>query len=39
VLDVWVLTAQELARQPWPSSAEQAQSWTFDFGTQTWSKP
>ena len=39
VLDVWVLTATERARQPWPSTPEQAQSWSFDYSAQTWSRP
>jgi hypothetical protein len=39
VLDVWVLTALERARQPWPVTLEQAQSWSFDFSAQTWSRP
>lgn len=39
VLDVWVLTASERTRQPWPTTLEQAQSWSFDFAEQTWSRP
>jgi len=37
--DVWILTEAELARKPWPASAEQAQAWAFDSGFQRWSKP
>lgn len=38
-LDIWVLTVDETARRPWPTTVEQAQAWTFDPGAQTWSKP
>jgi hypothetical protein len=38
LLDVWVLTATELAR-PWPSTAEQARAWAFDPAMQSWSRP
>ncbi len=37
--DVWVLTADELAKRPWPKTALEADAWVFDFGAQTWSKP
>ncbi|MBC7941297.1 MAG: hypothetical protein H7Z19_16350 [Chitinophagaceae bacterium] len=39
ILDVWVLTAAERARQPWPTSLEQARAWSFDAAAQTWSRP
>jgi hypothetical protein len=39
VLNVWVLTPDELARQPWPTTPEQAAAWTFDPSSQTWSRP
>lgn len=39
LLDVWVLTPAELARQPWPTSPEQAAAWRFDPLAQTWSRP
>jgi hypothetical protein len=38
LLDVWVLTATELAR-PWPSTPEQARAWAFDPALQSWSRP
>ena len=38
LLDVWVLTATELAR-PWPTSPEQARAWAFDPARQSWSRP
>ena len=37
--DIWILTEAELARKPWPTTREQAQSWVFDAMTQTWSRP
>jgi hypothetical protein len=39
VQDVWILTADELAKRPWPKTVLEAQAWTFDFATQTWAKP
>jgi hypothetical protein len=39
LLNVWVLTPQELARQPWPSTLEEAQRWQFNADAQTWSRP
>ena len=37
LLDVWVLSPAELARRPWPTSAEQAANWVFNPDAQTWS--
>ncbi len=39
VIDVWLLTPQEAARQPWPTTAAQAAAWRFDPMAQTWSRP
>ena len=39
VNNVWVLRAEEAAVRPWPTTLEEAQSWTFDPVTQTWTKP
>ncbi|MDP1898901.1 MAG: hypothetical protein Q8K96_00405 [Rubrivivax sp.] len=39
LLDVWVLTPQELARRPWPTTPAQAATWRFDAAAQTWSRP
>jgi len=36
---VWILTDAERARQPWPTTAAQAQAWQFNADTQTWTKP
>ena len=39
LLDVWVLTAAELARKPWPSTPQEAANWSFNADTQVWSRP
>jgi hypothetical protein len=39
VRDVWILTAEEAAKRPWPRTVVEAEKWEFDFGAQTWSKP
>jgi hypothetical protein len=39
LLDVWILTPAERAKQPWPSTREQAAAWRFDPVGQSWSKP
>ncbi len=39
VHDVWILTPDEIAKKPWPSTAEQARAWVFSPMTQTWAKP
>ena len=39
VRDVWILSAAEAARQPWPTAAVEAQTWVFDPVNQQWSKP
>ena len=39
LLDVWVLTAAEAQRQPWPTTPQQAAAWSFDADSQVWSKP
>jgi hypothetical protein len=39
LLDLWVLTPQERSKQPWPTTLEQAQSWSFDPAAQAWVKP
>jgi hypothetical protein len=39
VKEVWILTPDEAARQPWPTSIEQAQAWTFDPAAQVWTQP
>ncbi|HZF79117.1 MAG TPA: hypothetical protein VEZ89_04945 [Rubrivivax sp.] len=39
LLDVWVLTPAELARRPWPTTPEQAATWSFNPDAQVWSRP
>ncbi len=39
LLDVWLLTDTERARQPWPRSPAEAAAWRFDPSAQTWSRP
>jgi hypothetical protein len=39
VQDVWILSAAEAARQPWPKTPAEAQAWIFDPTLQRWSKP
>ncbi len=39
VQDVWVLSAAEAAKQPWPSTPQEAANWRFSPDSQTWSKP
>jgi len=37
--DVWVLSPEERARQPWPTTPAEAARWQFDPIGQRWSKP
>ena len=39
VKDVWVLTPGEAAVQPWPTTPDLAQAWSFDPIAQVWTKP
>ena len=39
VHNVWILTTDEAARKPWPSTPEDAQRWVFNPAAQTWTKP
>jgi hypothetical protein len=39
VKDVWILRPEEAAMQPWPTSPDQAQAWSFDPVGQVWTKP
>ena len=39
LLEVWLLTPSERARQPWPSNEAQAKNWQFDPVAQIWSRP
>lgn len=35
---VWLLTEEE-AKKTWPRTRAQAKAWTFNAGSQTWTKP
>ena len=39
VRDVWILTDEERAKQPWPRTPQEAARWVFNPTAQTWSKP
>jgi hypothetical protein len=39
LLDIWVLTPDEIRKKPWPVNEAQASSWSFDPVAQTWSRP
>ena len=39
VSSVWVLSADEAARQPWPTTLQEVQTWSFDPVAQVWTKP
>ncbi len=36
---VWILTDTEAANKPWPTTFAEAQAWSFDVVSQTWTKP
>ena len=38
VKDVWILTPEEAAKRPWPSTPQEAASWSFDLAAQTWTR-
>jgi len=39
VKDVWVLTPEEAAIKPWPTTLEEARTWAWNPTTRTWTKP
>jgi hypothetical protein len=39
VKEVWILRPEEAAVQPWPTTPDQAQAWSFDPVGQVWSRP
>ncbi len=39
IKDVWILTAAEAARVPWPATQQEAQAWRFDAAAQAWTRP
>jgi hypothetical protein len=38
LLDVWLLTPEEAARKPWPTTPQEAQQWLFNPAAQTWTR-
>jgi hypothetical protein len=38
VHDVWILSADEAARKPWPTTTAEAQRWDFNPAAQTWTR-
>ena len=36
--DVWILTPDEEANRPWPTTPEEAARWEFDPAAQTWTR-
>ncbi len=36
--NVWILTAEEQAKQPWPATLEQAQRWLWNADAQSWTR-
>ena len=39
VKEIWILTPEEAAKRPWPTTPQQAEEWLFDPIAQSWSKP
>jgi len=39
VRDIWILTPDEANITPWPTTLEQAQTWTWDQNARTWIRP
>lgn len=39
LLDVWLLSDAERARQPWPRTPAEAAAWRFNPAAQAWSRP
>ena len=39
VSEIWLLTKAEAEVHPWPRTPAEASAWTFDFMSQTWTKP
>ncbi len=38
IFEVWILRREEIARRPWPTTAEEAARWAFDPAAQTWTR-
>ena len=39
VKDVWILTVDEAANKPWPTTRDEGAAWSFDPVAQVWTKP
>ena len=39
VHNIWILSPDEAARKPWPTTPDQAQRWVFNPAAQTWTQP
>jgi len=39
VRDIWILTPEEAAVKPWPTTLEEARTWTWDQNQRIWIKP
>ena len=39
VKDVWILTPEEAATKPWPTTIAESKVWSFDPIAQVWVKP
>lgn len=39
VRDVWILRPDETAIRPWPTTLEEARTWTYDATTMSWTRP
>ena len=39
IKDVWILTLEEAAKRPWPTTPEEAAAWGFDPIAQVWVRP
>ena len=39
VSNVWVLSDDEAARRPWPTTLQDLRTWSFDPVAQVWTKP
>ena len=39
IQNVWILTADEANKRPWPATPEEASKWVFDPTMQVWSRP
>ncbi len=37
--DVWILTPDEAAKRPWPTTVEESRTWIYDPASMTWTKP